>query len=446
MGEDPGNPLWMFLLITLILTGVQGFFSAAEMALASVDKNKFQERAEEGEGTAKRVLLLLAEPSRLMATMQWGITLCGFFNAALAAHGLGQPLGAFLAHYGMPRTVAYDVAFIATIFMLCLFILVFGEHLPKRLVAQDADRFIYRYSALLLLFVRLSKPFVRFTQRFTTGILKLLGVDLKRLEVKVTREKIRSWVEVAQEQNVLGEAERAMIESVIDFDDRQADEIMTARTEVFMIDIDDPPEAYTREMLSLKYSRIPVYKDNPDNILGLLYIKDYLLQAYKKGFDGVRIASLLRPAYFVPERKNVSDVFAEMQNTRRHMALLIDEYGGFSGLVTMEDLIEEIMGDIDDEYDHDEPDIYEESPGIYRVHGTISIKEFNSETGAEIDEDSEDYDTIGGFLISRLDYIPEDGERPVVEEQGMRFHVLKVEDKRLRDIRVQMIEDESQEV
>ena len=187
-----------------------------------------------------------------------------------------------------------------------------------------------------------------------------------------------------------------MIESVIGFDNKLAEEIMTARTEVFMIDIDAPIEEYIDSMLELKYSRIPVYEEDIDNIIGILYIKDFLLHSYNVGFKNVNIRKILRPAYFVPERKNINDLFLELQNKKKHMAILIDEYGGFSGLVTMEDLIEEIMGDIDDEYDHDVPDIMVLDNKNFYVEGSVSIKEFNSKTGLKLDKESENYNTLGG--------------------------------------------------
>lgn len=435
MGEDPASSIIGHLVAIVLLTLANAFFSASEMAMTSTDKGRFQELAEEGDIAAEKVLRILSEPSRYVAIIQLGITMSGFFNAALAARGLSAPFGTWLARvFSLPH--AHNIAFFIIVLLLCLFTVIFGEHLPKCLVVQNTERFARRYSGFLRGLGIIALPLVQFTEGFTNVILRFLGTDMKHLEAKVTREKIRSLVEVGQEQGVLGPTEREMIDSVIEFDDKQAEEIMTARTEVFMIDVDDPPEAYTREMLTLKYSRIPVYEDNPDNILGILYIKDYLLHAYRHGFKNVNIRGILRPAYFVPERKNVNDLFAELQDARRHMALLIDEYGGFSGIVTMEDLIEEIMGNIDDEYDHDAPEIDEISPGVYRVHGTISIKEFNSETGAEIDEDSEDFDTIGGFIIKQLDYIPDDGEQPTVFFENLEFRVLRIAEKRIRDIRL----------
>jgi len=249
-------------------------------------------------------------------------------------------------------------------------------------------------------------------------------------------------VEVGHEQGIINPTEREMIDSVISFDDKLAEEVMTARTEVFIIDVEDPIEEYLKDMLSLKHSRIPVCDGDADNIIGILYIKDFLLEAYKVGFNNVNIRRILRPAYFIPERKNINELFTELQEGRKHMAILIDEYGGFSGIVTMEDLLEEIVGDIDDEYDHDEPDIRIIDKKSYMVKGSISIKELNSNLDTEFDEDSEDFDTLGGMLIHMLGYIPEDGDQKLIELEDVEFHIDEISEKRIQLVRVVLKEEE----
>ena len=203
-----------------------------------------------------------------------------------------------------------------------------------------------------------------------------------------------------------------------------------------MIDLEDPIEDYLAEMMELKYSRIPVYDGDVDDILGILYLKDFLLEAYKVGFKNVNIKKILRPAYYIPERKNINDLFNELQEKKMHMAILIDEYGGFSGIVTMEDLIEEIVGDIDDEYDHDEPDIMKIDDNTYVAKGVISVKEFNSNVGSELDDDSEEYDTLGGFLIDLIGYIPDDGDKVKVEYENLEFNIEEVNEKRIQVVRI----------
>ncbi len=227
-----------------------------------------------------------------------------------------------------------------------------------------------------------------------------------------------------------------MIRAIFDFDDKLAHEIMTPRTDVFMIDIQDEPREYTDELMEMHYSRVPVYDDDVDNIIGILHVKDYFIEAYKGGFESVEIGEILRKPYFVPETKNINKLFYELQKEKQHIAILIDEYGGFSGIVTMEDLIEEIMGDIDDEYDEEETYVTEVEDNVYIVDGNISLFDFNDEL--DVDIDSENSETLGGFIIELLGEIPdEESDTPIDISYGeFRFIVESVKDRRIDKVRV----------
>lgn len=447
--DESGATITGQLLLILALTLLNAFFAASEMAMVSVDKKKISNQAEEGNKKAKLLQELLKEPSRFLSVIQVGITFAGFFSAGSAALGLSKELGDFLSGFGIP--FAKDIAFVGITLLLSYITLVFGELIPKRVALQNAEKFSMFAIKPVSMVAKIMGPFVAFLSFSTNTVMRLIGFSTEGVEEKITLEEIRSMVEVGQEQGVINPIEREMIDSVIGFDDKLAEEIMTARTEVFMIDLEDPIEEYLGEMLELKYSRIPVYEGDVDDILGILYIKDFLLEAYKVGFANVNIKKILRPAYFIPERKNINDLFNEMQTKRKHMSILIDEYGGFSGLVTMEDLIEEIVGDIDDEYDHDEPDIRKIDDLNFIAKGAISIKELNSNIGTELDEDSEEFDTLGGFIIDILGYIPEDGDTVVVEyddlEYHLTLHVVEVSDKRVQTVRIhlQQLEDNKDE-
>lgn len=284
------------------------------------------------------------------------------------------------------------------------------------------------------------KPFVNFLSFSTNKILQLIGFNQENIEQKITIEEISSLIEVGHEQGVINPIERDMIKSVISFDNSKAYEIMTPRTEVFMIDCDKDISEYIDELLNLKYSRIPVYKEDIDNIIGILYLKDYLLEAYKYGFYDVDILKILREPYFVPENKSIDELFIDMKRKKIHMAILIDEYGGFSGIVTMEDLIEEIVGGIDDEYDYDEPDILQLSNNVYILRGSTSIKELNNLLDYElIDEENEFYDTIGGFIIYKLGYIPEDNTKTSITEQDVIFTIEEIKDKKIEKVKIDLI-------
>lgn len=439
MEVDTGDPLSGQLLLILVLTLVNAFFAASEMAMVSIDRKKLQVQQEEGNKKAKLILDLLKEPSRFLSTIQVGITFAGFFSSASAAVGLSGRLGIALENLGIP--FAKDISFIGITLVLSYITLVFGELIPKRIALQNAEKFSMFAIKTISVVSKIMNPFISFLSLSTNGIMRLLGISTQGVEEKVTLEEIRSIVEVGQEQGIINPTEREMIDSVIGFDDKLAEEIMTARTEVFMIDAEDPIEEYLSEMLQLKYSRIPVFEEDVDNIIGILYIKDFLLEAYKVGFNSVDIKKIIRPAYFIPERKNINDLFTELQNSRKHMAVLIDEYGGFSGIVTMEDLIEEIMGDIDDEYDHDEPDIKIVDKYSYIAKGSVSIKELNSKLGIELDEDNENYDTLGGLLIYILGYIPSNGDKIVLQYEGVEFQIEEIEENRIQKVHVLLSED-----
>jgi putative hemolysin len=446
MGDESGAPITGQLLLIFVLTLLNAFFAASEMAMISVDKKKLLVQADEGNKKAKLLIDLLKEPSRFLSTIQVGITFAGFFSSASAAVGISDDFGKLLGGFGIP--FAKDVAFISVTLILSYITLVFGELVPKRVALQNSEKFSMFAIKTVSVVAKLMGPFVTFLSYSTNTIMRIFGFATEGVEEKITLEEIRSMVEVGQEQGVINSSEREMIDNVIGFDDKLAEEIMTARTEVFMIDIEDPIEEYIGEMLQLKYSRIPVYEGDVDDIIGILYIKDFLLEAYHTGFDNLDIRKILRPAYYIPERKNINDLFTDLQNSKKHMAVLIDEYGGFSGIVTMEDLIEEIVGDIDDEYDHDEPDIKKIDDFNYYAKGVISIKELNSNIGTELDDDSEDYDTLGGFLIDIIGYIPEEGEKKVVEYENIQFHIEETNEKRIQLVHIVLPEesDGSQEL
>lgn len=420
------------LILILVLTLVNAFFAASEMAMVSVDRIKLSSKADKGDKKAKMLVNILKEPSRFLSTIQVGITFAGFFSSASAAVSISARLGDALDRMGIP--FGQDLAFIGITLILSYVMLVFGELVPKRIALRYAEKFAMLAVKPINLVAKIMHPFVTFLSISTNTVMRIIGISQEGVEAKVTLEEIGSMVEVGHEQGFINPVEREMIRSVIKFDDKLAEEIMTARTEVFAIDIDDPPEEYMEEFLRLKHSRVPVYREDVDNIIGILYLKDYLLEAYRKGFGNIDIMDILRPAYFVPERKNINDLFMELKSTRKHMAILIDEYGGFSGLVTMEDLIEEIVGDIDDEFDLDDPDIKILDDNLYLARGSVSIKELNSRTGLELDEESEDYDTLAGFLIHQLGYIPDDQETPEIMVDQVLFKIQEIEDKRITKV------------
>lgn len=426
--DSSGNLVGQLILI-VVLTLVNAFFSAAEMAMVSVNQNKLKHDSEDGDKVAAKILRLLDDQSNLLSVIQVAITLAGFLNSASAATGISLKLADLMLQAGIPYSAT--IAQLVITLILSFVTIVFGELVPKRLAIAKSEKLARLAVTPVSIANIIFKPFVVLLSATTNLVLKIFGISSDDIESKITLNDIRSLVQLGKSQGVLDPVESEMINSVISFDETTAEEIMTPRTEVFMVDVNDEFSDYKEEMLSLKYSRIPVYDTDVDNIVGLLYLKDYLLEGYIKGFENIDIRKIMKPAYFVPERKNINELFNELQSNNRHIALLIDEYGGFAGLVTMEDLIEEIMGDIDDEYDHDEPDLEVLGDDVYKVKASISIREFNYQTGSEIDEDSEDFDTIGGYIIFLLGYIPEDGEVIKLSPDNLDIEVLEVKDKRI---------------
>ena len=257
-------------------------------------------------------------------------------------------------------------------------------------------------------------------------------------------EEVMSILEAGQESGVLKEEGKKMINSIFALDDKLAYEIMTPRTDVFVIDIEDPPEEYVDDLMKLRYSRIPVCQGETDNIIGILNIKDYLIQACEKGFEAVDIASILRTPYFVPETKNIDALLFELQKMKQQIAILIDEYGGFSGIVTMEDIIEQVVGDIDDEYDEEEEIIDKVDDHIYLVDGDVSLEDLDEELG--IDLTSETSETIGGFLIDMLGEIPDENDvGRIITFENYQFKIMAIQDRRIERVKIYILDPAEQE-
>lgn len=431
---DSGPEVYFQIIILIVLTMVNAFFAASEMAIVSMDKKKLTNLSEQGDKRAKKVVNLLQEPSRFLSTIQVGITFAGFFTSASAAVGLSKKFGHLLESLSVP--FPQKTAFVTITILLAFVSLVFGELVPKRIALQNSEKFALFSVGLINIIYKVMKPFVFLLSFVTNGILKIFGISTDGVEEKVTLEEIKSIVEVGQEQGVINPTERQMIDGVIGFDDVLAEEVMTARTEVFMLDIEEPHEDFNT-LMEMRYSRIPVYKDDIDNIIGILYIKDFFLEAYRVGFENVDISKILRPAYFIPERKNINDLFIELKNSRNQMAVLIDEYGGFTGIVTMEDLIEEVMGEIDDEYDKkSHPAIKKVDDRHFIATGACEIEEVNEVCGLKLDEETEDYDTLGGMLMFLLGYIPNDGEQITLEEDGVVYKILSIHEHRVKKVKI----------
>ncbi len=420
------------LLLILILVIINAFFAAAEMAIVSVNKSKINVLAEEGNKKALALKKLTEEPSKFLATIQVGITLSGFFASASAATGISVQLGTFMVNHGVPY--GHELAVILITIVLSYITLVLGELYPKRIALQKSEAIAMFVITPIMFISKFTAPFVKFLSGSTNALVRLSGIDTSNLEEQFSKEEIRSLIEVGQEHGVINETEKEMINGIFEFDDTLAKEVMTPRTDVFMLNINSSIEKIKFDIIEENFSRIPVYEGDSDNIIGILYIKDFFAEALKIGVEKLDIRKLLRPPYFVPETKNIDDLFKELQNTKNHMAILIDEYGGFSGIVTIEDLIEEVMGNIFDEYDESEPDIKKLDNNTYLVKGILPIDELNESLNLSLE--SHDIDTVGGFVISLMGSIPADDENPTIKYENLTFKIEKVNEKRIEKLKL----------
>lgn len=425
------------LIVAIILLAVNALLALGGEAIKTLNKAILNRKAEEGDRTACKISAVLETPGYLFrAALRTGRTLCKMGAMVLTVYAFDEPLTKALGDipYAGPLATAILIFAVAAAFILI------GELLPIRVAEQRADGILYPLWPWLRFFAFLYYPLAFPVNLIATLVIKAFGLKQDADEA-LTKDEIQTIVEESGDSGLLEEHERDMLEGIFDFNEKTADQVMTPRTEVFLIDGDSPLSEYMEAMLSEKYSRIPVYRDEIDNIVGILYLKDFLCEAYRVGFENVDISKCMRDVYFVPERKRLDDLYRELQSSKNHMAVLVDEYGGFSGIVTIEDLIEEVMGDIDDEYDEAEEDIRSDNDGTFLAEGTATIAEINEHLGLDLDEDSEDYDTVGGLLIKLLGYIPEENEDLYLEYEGCSFKIEKVSDRRIETVRIAKLEE-----
>lgn len=435
MDSDPepdGNSILIQLGILLLLTLINAFFSCAEMATVSVNKTKMKRIADNGNKNAMLVLKLLEEPTKFLSTIQVAITLAGFFSSASAATGLSEPLALWLQGFNIPYSG--QISLISVTMILSYFTLVFGELVPKRIALQKTEAISLFAVKPILAISKAASPFIKLLSFSTNMVMRLFGSKMNVSEDMLSREEIKSLIEEGQVQGVFNENEREMIDSIIEFDDKIAKEIMTPKVNIYAINILQPMSEYIDQLLETKYSRIPVYEDDIDNVIGILYYKDFIREVIRKGYENVDIRSILIKPYLVPDSKNIYELFKELQHSKNHIAILIDEYGGFSGIVTMEDLVEEVMGDIDDEYDDTIPKIKKIDNSTYIIDGLLTIDELND--SLDLDISSENYDTISGLLIDTMGEIPNEGDDRTIEIDNMVFKIESVKKKRIEKIKL----------
>ena len=319
--------------------------------------------------------------------------------------------------------------------LLSYFTLVFGELVPKRVALKSAEKIALSSVKVINAISIVAKPFIKILSFSTYLVLKLIGNDHSDVEEKVSEEEIRTLIAQSQQDGCIEDDEKKMLDGVFEFNDKTCKEIMTSSKDTFLINIDDDINRVLDEIISLGYSRVPVYEDNIDNIVGVLYIKDLLAESRKVGFDNIDIKEIMQEPYFVPENKKTNELFKMLKEKKIHLAFLVDEYGGFSGIVTMEDLIEEIVGDIDDEYDIEEMNISQVAENIFIAKGILPISEVRERFNKNII--SGNYDTLNGYLIANMGEVPK--ERKEIILDNIKFEILKLGNRRIEEIKLTIL-------
>ena len=431
----------MQILVLLLLILLNAFFAATEMAFVSLNDTKISVKAKEGDKTYKKIEKMLKSPSKFLATIQIGITLAGFLSSAFASDVFASKLAVVL--YDVTKVLSVttwqNIAIIIITIILSYFTLIFGELVPKRIAMENAEKFSKFSITIITILAKIMSPFVKFLTWSTDVVSKLFGVK-KESEETVTEEEIRMMVDVGKEKGTINREEKEMINNVFELNDREVSEIMTHRTEIFALDKEMTVSEVSKKLQEgdYRYSRIPVYEEGIDNIQGILYIKELL-----RTKSTTKIKKIIKDTMFVPESKRIDELFKEMQKKKIQIAIVLDEYGGTAGLVTMEDVLEAIVGDIFDEYDPVEEEYEKIDENTYIVDGQMSI--FDFEKLLDIKEIETEYDTVSGYLMELLDRIPTEEENPVIETEHFVFKIEEFDDRRIAKVKVCRIMEETED-
>ena len=413
------------ILLVLFFVLVNAFFSGTEMAVISLNDAKMHKLAEEGDRKALRVLKFIDNPGNFLATIQVGVTLAGFLSSAFAASSFASKLALLIdpeSHHGWIEPL---MTVLITI-VLSYFSLVLGELVPKRIAQNKPEKWAFAAAGIVKFFGAILKPFVWFLTVSTNLILCLFRIDPNQTDKTVTEEEIRMMVDVGSESGNIEDTEKEMIENVFEFNDKEVSEIMTHRKRIVSLPIDAEYDEVMRVAREEKFTRIPVYKDTIDDIIGILHIKDLIGIMPPTEDKPFKLEKFIREPLIVHETRKISSLFGEMKNCGMQMAVIVDEYGGTMGIATIEDMLEELVGNITDEFDDEADEFVKLSNGDYIVRGDMTLSDLEDVLDIELDND--EYDTIAGLVISQLDRVPEETEHPVVNYKNLRIKVLKVEE------------------
>lgn len=438
MEDGPGG-LILKIAILFILILVNAFFAMSELAVISLNDNKIEKMAEEGNKKAKKIVKLTENSSKFLSTIQIGVTLAGFLTSASASTTFAQMITDRLMQTpvkAVGASVISGFSVVAVTIIMSYFSLVLGELVPKKIAMQIPEKISFKIVNILLFFSKVFSPLVKVLALSTNAVVRILGFNPHADEETVTEEEIRMMVDVGGEKGVIEDVQKEMINNIFEFDDLDAGDIMTHRTDMVALEVNDSLDEVVEKAIEDGYSRIPVFEDDQDNIIGIIYVKD-LLEYVGKELPEKTLRDIMREPMYVPESKICGDLFKEMTACHTQMAVVVDEYGGTAGIVTLEDVVEAIMGNIQDEYDDEEDEISKIDETTFTIDGITNIEEINELTGVDLPEGS--YDTLAGFIIKELGFLPKEGETYEVEYKNLKFTVISVDERRIEKVKVEIL-------
>ncbi|HFI0612155.1 TPA: hemolysin family protein [Streptococcus suis] len=420
--EDPGSQtIHLQILLLLLLTLLNAFFSASEMALVSLNRSRVEQKAAEGEKKYIRLIQVLENPNNFLSTIQVGITFISILSGASLANDLGAVFAKWMGNSTTAQTAGYWLA----LAMLTFVSIVLGELYPKRIAMNMKENLAVVTAPVIIFLGKIVSPFVWLLSAATNLISRITPMNFDDADEQMTRDEIE-YILTKSEQTLDAE-EIEMLQGVFSLDELMAREVMVPRTDAFMVDIEDDTETIMAAILKQNFSRIPVYEGDKDNIIGLIHTKKILSAAFSNGFDNLNIRRIMQEPLFVPETIFVDDLLTSLRNSQNQMAILLDEYGGVAGLVTLEDLLEEIVGEIDDETDKTEIFVREIAENTYIVQGNMTLNDFNEHFDTELESD--DVDTIAGYYLTGVGTIPSQEEKVTFEVDSKDHHLVLINDK-----------------
>ena len=440
MSADPWGPL----LLQLALILLNGWFAATEAAILSLNETKLRTDMEEGDKVAAKLLKLCEAPNKFLSAIQVCITLAGFLSAAYAALTFADPLAKWITDAGaqLAPDMLHTLSVLGVILILSCVSLILGDLVPKRMAMHQPEKVARMALGMIRCVSVLLRPLVWMLSVVSNGMLRLMGIDPDAEEEEVTEEDIRALVDMGEESGAIEEAEKEMIENIFEFNNLTAENVMTHRTDVTAIWVDEEWDVILKTIRETGLSRFPVYHEDMDDIIGTLNTRVFLLNMQTEKPRTVR--EMLREAYFVPSTVQADTLFRNMQIKKIHMAIVIDEYGGMAGIVTMEDLLEEIVGNIYDEFDpQTEAEITRVDDDTWRISGQAALSDVADALDIELPLE-EDYDTLGGLIFSQFTIIPEDGAQPALDCHGLHIVVERIEDHRVEKALVSKLPEASE--